>query len=192
MHLTLDVWLSIRAQPPIPPQLRRTALSPLLLALRRARPRIECPVLLTHPSWSSFLPRARRSFSHHDRDPNHRPTLPSSPAYSHIIHVRCRCDHQQSLQCSKRCLQQFRQATEDEHIWQRRYRRTAKAREPQRRSPEVTTITPLIFRPPLPAPQSFSASSFFPVQLCARLCSRCPLPAARCPLPAGHRNHDAG
>ena len=183
MHLTLDVWLLIRAQPPIPPQLRRTAVSPLPLALRCARSRIECPVLLSHPSWSSFLPRARRSFSHHDHDPNHRPTLPSSPAYSHIIHVHCRRDHQQSLQCSKRCLQQFRQATEDEHIWQRRYRRTAKAREPQRRSPEVTTITPLMFCPPLPAsplpaPQSFSPSSFCSVQLHARPCSRCPLDTA--------------
>jgi hypothetical protein len=81
---------------------------------------------------SPALPVAPSPSRTHNHRHRHRstPTLPSSP-----IHVHCRGHNQHFLQCSERRLQP-RQATENEHSWQSRYRRTAKARKPQRRKPE--------------------------------------------------------
>lgn len=92
VHLTLDFWLVIRAQPPIHPLSGRTALTPLLddavpapalSVLRCSHPRVGAPASPAHRSSRrpSRLPA-----------PTHQPTLPSSPAPVSPIHVHCRRD----------------------------------------------------------------------------------------------------
>lgn len=77
VHLTLDFWLVIRAQPPIHPQFGRTALTPLLDDAVSA-PALSVLRCSHPPSWSSCLPPpiapspAHRAFPHPHTNPRYR------------------------------------------------------------------------------------------------------------------------